>query len=75
MIRSAHMRKLELAADRFATGWAVICGLALLSGQTGNGLPRGKLRCYGSPSRPLTKLRPKLDPLPSDGSPESSDKK
>ena len=44
MIRSAHMRKLELAADRVVSGWAVICGLALLSVQTGNGLSCGGLR-------------------------------
>ena len=44
IIRSAHMRKLELAADRFVAGWAVICELALLSGQTGNGLSCGGLR-------------------------------
>ena len=44
VIRSAHMRKLELAADRFVSGWAVICELALLSVQTGNGLSCGGLR-------------------------------
>ena len=43
-IRLAHMRKLQLAADRFFSGVAAICGPALLSGKTGNGLSCGGLR-------------------------------
>ena len=54
IIRSAHMRKLHLAAERFFSVWAVISRLALLSGQTGNGLPRAKLRRSGLPRRPRT---------------------
>ena len=46
IIRSAHMRKLQLAADRFFPGLAAICGPALLSGQTGNGLSCGGLRSW-----------------------------
>ena len=42
--RSAHMRKLHLAAGRFFSVWAVISRLALLSGQTGDGFSCGRLR-------------------------------
>ena len=44
--RSAHMRKLHLAAERFFSVGAVICRPALLSGQTGNGLSCGGLRSW-----------------------------
>ena len=44
MVRSAHMRKLQLAVQRSFPGWAVICRPALLSGQTGNGLSGEGLR-------------------------------
>ena len=54
IIRLAHMRKLQLAADRFFFVSAVICRPALLSGQTGNGLPRAKFRRSGLPRRPRT---------------------
>ena len=42
--RAAHMRKLHLAAGRFFSVWPVISRLALLSGQTGNGLSWEGLR-------------------------------
>ena len=54
MFRSAHMRELQLAADRFFFVSAVSCRPALLSGQTGNGLPRAKFRRSGLPRRPRT---------------------
>ena len=44
MVRSAHMRKLQLAVERPFSGRAVICRPALLSGQTGNGLSCEGLR-------------------------------
>ena len=60
--RSAHMRKLHLAAERFFSVWAVIRGPALLSRQTGNGLSCGRLRSQVCRTATLQANRPPLLP-------------
>ena len=59
MVRSAHMRKLQLAVERPFSGWAVICRPALLSGQTGNGLS-----CEGLRSRVVENGYPASEQAP-----------
>jgi hypothetical protein len=60
--------ELDLGAEPSLTGWAAARRRALLSGQTGNGLPRVKLRRRGTPSRPRRRERPRAAPRPPDGS-------
>ena len=59
MVRSAHMRKLQLAVERPFSGRAVICRPALLSGQTGNGLS-----CEGLRSRVVENDYPASEQAP-----------
>ena len=59
MVRSAHMRKLQLAVERPFSGRAVICRPALLSGQTGNGLS-----CEGLRSRVVENGYPASEQVP-----------
>ena len=59
MVRSAHMRKLQLAVERPFSGRAVICRPALLSGQTGN-----VLSCEGLRSRVVESDYPASEQAP-----------